>query len=427
MMNILTADRAALEALHRDLIARFDACKAKELKLDMSRGKPSKAQLDLCEPMLTVLTKSEELMDGKTDVRNYGVLEGIASCRALFAEILEVPADNIIVGGSSSLSMMYDTMMRLWVFGASGHTPWSKLDKVKWLCPVPGYDRHFAICQQLGMKMIPIPMLDDGPDMDMVERLAGEDPAVKGIWCVPKYSNPEGKTYSDQVVRRFVSMKTVAPDFRIFWDNAYVVHHLTNEHETLLNIFHEAKKHGTEDRVLEFCSTSKISFAGAGVAAMAASDGNIAWAKKIMSVQTISADKINQLRHVRFFKNRAGVEAHMKKHAAILKPKFDMVLSMLEKNLGGTGAGSWHTPKGGYFISFDAMPGCARRISQLCREAGVVMTGAGATFPYGDDPQDSNLRIAPSLPPVSELEQAAEIFCVCALLAAVEKQLSQPN
>ncbi|MBQ1705416.1 MAG: aminotransferase class I/II-fold pyridoxal phosphate-dependent enzyme [Clostridia bacterium] len=426
-MNILTADRAALEALHRDLTARYDACKAKGLKLDMSRGKPSKAQLDLCEPMLSVLTKSEELTDGKTDVRNYGVLEGIASCRALFAEILEVPADNVIAGGSSSLNMMYDTMMRLWVFGAPGCTPWSKLDKVKWLCPAPGYDRHFAICQQLGMEMITVPMLDDGPDMDMVEKLAAEDPAVKGIWCVTKYSNPEGKTYSDEVVRRFAAMKTAAPDFRIFWDNAYIVHHLTDDHEELLNIFDEAKKCGTEDRVLEFCSTSKISFAGAGVAAMAASDSNIAWTKKIMTVQTISADKINQLRHVRFFKDRAGIEEHMKKHAALLKPKFDMVLSMLEKNLGGTGAGSWHTPKGGYFISFDAMPGCAKRINQLCKEAGVVMTGAGATFPYGNDPQDSNLRIAPSLPPVSELEQAAEVFCVCALLAAVEKRLSQLN
>lgn len=424
-MNILTADRASLESLHQELTARFEECKARQLKLDMSRGKPSKAQLDLCEPMLTVLAKNEDLADGKTDARNYGVLEGLPSCRQLFAELMEVPADNVIVGGNSSLTMMYDTMLRLWVFGAPDGAPWSKLERVKWLCPVPGYDRHFTICQQLGMEMIPIPMLDDGPDMDLVEKLAAEDPAVKGIWCVPKYSNPEGKTYSDKTVRRFASMKTAAPDFRIFWDNAYIVHHLTDEHDELLNLFDEAKKHGTEDRVLEFCSTSKISFAGGGVAALAASDRNIAWTKKLLSAQAISADKINQLRHVRFFQNRAGIEAHMKKHAALLKPKFDMVLSMLEKNLGGTGAGSWHSPKGGYFISFDAMPGCAGRINALCKEAGVVMTGAGATFPYGKDPKDSNLRIAPSLPPVSELEQAAEVFCTCALLAAVEKRLEE--
>ena len=273
--------------------------------------------------------------------------------------------------------------------------------------------------------MIPVPMTETGPDMDMIERLAGEDPAVKGVWCVPKYSNPQGITYSDDTVRRFAAMKTAAPDFRVFWDNAYIVHHLGEEHDELLNIFPEAEKCGTQDRFLEFCSTSKVTFAGAGVAAMAASLDNIAWTKKLMTVQAISPDKVNQLRHVRYFQNVEGLSDHMKKHAAILRPKFDLVLSLLEEKLGGTGAGSWHTPRGGYFISFDALPGCAKRINTLCKEAGVVMTGAGATFPYGKDPQDSNLRIAPSMPPLDELKQAAEVFCTCALLAAVEKRLGQ--
>ena len=424
-MNILTANRKNLETLHAQLTAEYEKLRGLGLKLDMSRGKPARDQLDLCEPMLTVLSHNDQMKDGKTDVRNYGVLEGIPSCRALFAGIMEVPVENVIAGGSSSLTMMYDTMLRLWTFGAPGHEPWSKQGKIKWLCPAPGYDRHFAITQQLGIEMIPVPMTETGPDMDMIERLAGEDPAVKGVWCVPKYSNPQGITYSDDTVRRFAAMKTAAPDFRVFWDNAYIVHHLGEEHDELLNIFPEAEKCGTQDRFLEFCSTSKVTFAGAGVAAMAASLNNIAWTKKIMTVQAISPDKINQLRHVRYFQNVEGLTDHMRKHAAILKPKFDLVLALLEEKLGGTGAGSWHTPRGGYFISFDALPGCAKRINTLCKEAGVVMTGAGATFPYGKDPQDSNLRIAPSMPPLDELKQAAEVFCTCALLAAVEKQLGQ--
>ena len=424
-MNILTADRKSLETLHAQLTAEYARLRGLGLKLDMSRGKPARDQLDLCEPMLTVLSHNDQMQDGKTDVRNYGVLEGIPSCRALFADIMEVPVENVIAGGSSSLTMMYDTMLRLWIFGAPGYEPWCRQEKIKWLCPAPGYDRHFAITQQLGIEMIPVPMTETGPDMDMIERLAGEDPAVKGVWCVPKYSNPQGITYSDDTVRRFAAMKTAAPDFRVFWDNAYIVHHLGEEHDELLNIFPEAEKCGTQDRFLEFCSTSKVTFAGAGVAAMAASLDNIAWTKKIMTVQAISPDKVNQLRHVRYFQNVEGLSDHMKKHAAILRPKFDLVLSLLEEKLGGTGAGSWHTPRGGYFISFDALPGCAKRINTLCKEAGVVMTGAGATFPYGKDPQDSNLRIAPSMPPLDELKQAAEVFCTCALLAAVEKQLGQ--
>ena len=424
-MNILTADRKSLETLHAQLTAEYARLRGLGLKLDMSRGKPARDQLDLCEPMLTVLSHNDQMQDGKTDVRNYGVLEGIPSCRELFAGILEVPVENVIAGGSSSLTMMYDTMLRLWIFGAPGYEPWCRQEKIKWLCPAPGYDRHFAITQQLGIEMIPVPMTETGPDMDMIERLAGEDPAVKGVWCVPKYSNPQGITYSDDTVRRFAAMKTAAPDFRVFWDNAYIVHHLGEEHDELLNIFPEAEKCGTQDRFLEFCSTSKVTFAGAGVAAMAASLDNIAWTKKLMTVQAISPDKVNQLRHVRYFQNVEGLADHMKKHAAILKPKFDLVISLLEEKLGGTGAGSWHTPRGGYFISFDALPGCAKRINTLCKEAGVVMTGAGATFPYGKDPQDSNLRIAPSMPPLDELKQAAEVFCTCALLAAVEKQLGQ--
>ena len=424
-MNILTADRKSLETLHAQLTAEYARLRGLGLKLDMSRGKPARDQLDLCEPMLTVLSHNDQMQDGKTDVRNYGVLEGIPACRALFADIMEVPVENVIAGGSSSLTMMYDTMLRLWIFGAPGYEPWCRQEKIKWLCPAPGYDRHFAITQQLGIEMIPVPMTETGPDMDMIERLAGEDPAVKGVWCVPKYSNPQGITYSDDTVRRFAAMKTAAPDFRVFWDNAYIVHHLGEEHDELLNIFPEAEKCGTQDRFLEFCSTSKVTFAGAGVAAMAASLNNIAWTKKIMTVQAISPDKVNQLRHVRYFQNVEGLSDHMKKHAAILRPKFDLVLSLLEEKLGGTGAGSWHTPRGGYFISFDALPGCAKRINTLCKEAGVVMTGAGATFPYGKDPQDRNLRIAPSMPPLDELKQAAEVFCTCALLAAVEKQMGQ--
>lgn len=422
-MNILTADRTSLLQYRKQLQAEYDACRAKNLKLDMSRGKPCREQLDLCEPMLTVLHCNEDLQDGPTDTRNYGGLDGLRSCRALFAQLMEVPVEQVIAGGNASLTMMYDTMLRLYVFGAPGFAPWRQLEKVRWLCPVPGYDRHFAITQQLGFEMIPIPRGEDGPDMDQIEQLAGADPAVKGVWCVPKYSNPEGKTYSDAVVRRFAAMKTAAPDFRVFWDNAYIVHHLSPRHDRLLNVFEAARDYGTEDRFLEYCSTSKITYPGAGVAAMAASEANIAWTKKLMGVQAIGPDKVNQLRHVRYFKDLAGIEAHMEKHAAILKPKFDLVLSLLEERLGGTGAGRWHSPRGGYFISFDAMPGCAKRINALCREAGVVMTGAGATFPYGNDPQDSNLRIAPSLPPLEELRAAAEVFCTCALLAAVEKRL----
>jgi len=424
-MNFINATKSQLNELYEQLKKQYQDCCCKGLKLDMSRGKPGADQLDISEEMLTVLSKNEELYAGATDTRNYGVLLGMDECRKLFAEILEVPFENVIAGGNSSLNMMYDSMIRLWVFGAPAICkPWSKEEKVKFLCPVPGYDRHFAICKQLGIEMINVPMTDNGPDMDLVEELV-KDPAVKGIWCVPKYSNPEGRVYSDECVRRLASMNTAAPDFRIFWDNAYIVHHITDERPTLLNIFDECAKVGNPDRALIFTSTSKISYPGAGVAAMACSDANVEWTKNIMTIQTIGPDKVNQLRHCRFFKDAKGVEAHMLKHAEILKPKFDAVCEILDRELGNTGIASWITPKGGYFVSFNSLPGCAKRIHQLCKEAGVVLTGAGATFPYGKDPDDKNLRIAPSYPPVSELRDAMEVFCICVKLAAVEKLLAQ--
>lgn len=424
-MNLMKASREELAKLESTLLNEYNTFKAKGLKLDMSRGKPGADQLDLSERMLTVLNKNEDLIADKLDTRNYGVLDGIPACRELFAELLGVPAKNVIAGGNASLTMMYDNIMRLWVFGAPGCTPWSKQEKVKFLCPVPGYDRHFAICQQLGIEMINIPMLEHGPDMDLVEKYVNEDATVKGIWCVPQYSNPEGKTYSDEVVRRFANLTPAAPDFRIMWDNAYCVHHLSDKQDHVLNLFTELEKTGKLDLLFLFASTSKISYPGAGVAVMVCSDANIAWAKKIMGVQAIGPDKINQLRHVRFFGNSEGVLNHMRRHADILAPKFDAVLETLERRIGGTGAGTWHKPAGGYFVSFDAMPGCATRIYELCKEAGLVITGAGATFPYGKDERDSNLRIAPSYPKTEELQVAMELFCTCALLAACQKRMTE--
>ncbi len=423
-MDVRTASREELLALKEELTARYEECCAKNLKLDMSRGKPGADQLNLSEGILTALSKNEDAIFEGTDLRNYGGLDGIPACKALFAEVLGLKPENILIGGNASLTMMYDNIMRLWVFGdCNGNTPWSKLDKVKFLCPVPGYDRHFAICQQLGIEMINIPMHDDGPDMDMIEKLVSEDASIKGIWCVPKYSNPTGAVYSDEVVRRFAALKPAAADFKIMWDNAYCVHHLTDDKIQIPNIFELAKEYGNEDMIFQFASTSKITYPGAGVACLSASVKNIAWVKNILKVQAIGPDKLNQARHVVFFKNAAGIAAHMEKHRAILAPKFQMVLDMLEKNLGGTGAGSWLSPKGGYFISFDSFPGCASRIYELCKNAGVVITDAGATYPYGKDPEDKNLRIAPSYPPVEELKAAMEVFCVCAHLAAVEKLL----
>ena len=391
----------------------------------MSRGKPSKAQLDLSNGLMDVLNGDSDLVssDG-VDCRNYGVLDGITEARKLLADMSEVPERNILIYGNSSLNVMFDTVSRAMTHGIMGSTPWCKLDKVKFLCPVPGYDRHFAITEHFGIEMINVPMTSTGPDMDMVEKLVSSDPAIKGIWCVPKYSNPQGITYSDETVFRFANLKPAAEDFRIFWDNAYCVHHLyEDKQDYLIEILMECKKAGNPDMVYKFSSTSKISFPGSGIAAMAASDANLEDIRSTMRVQTIGHDKVNQLRHVRFFGDIHGIVEHMKKHADILRPKFETVLEVLERELGGLEIGSWIAPRGGYFISFDALDGCAKAIVAKAKEAGVVMTGAGATFPYGKDPHDSNIRIAPSYPTPEELAVAAEVFVLSVKLASVDKIL----
>ena len=419
------------EELQSELASLQDAYngfKAKGLSLNMARGKPSSSQLDLSMPMLDIMTSASDphAADG-SDLRNYGVLDGLPEAKELMASMLEDDPANVIVFGNSSLNIMYDTIARLWMFGTQGSTPWCKLDSVKFICPVPGYDRHFGVTQEFGIEMIPVPMNDDGPDMDAVEKLAAEDASVKGIWCVPKYSNPGGVTYSDEVVRRLASMKTAAEDFRIMWDNAYTVHHLSADpaqQDQLLDIAKACAEAGTTERYYKFASTSKVTLPGAGIAAMAASPANIAEVKKRMGVQTIGHDKINQMRHVLFLKDAQGIAEHMAKHAAIIAPKFELVLSKLEEGLAGCGVGSWTKPRGGYFVSFDAAEGTAKRVVALAKEAGVTMTGAGATWPYKNDPQDSNIRIAPTLPPLEELDQALDVFVVCVKLAAVEKLLA---
>ena len=411
--------------LKSGLEAQFEEVKAKGLKLDMSRGKPSADQLNLSMGMMDTLTSGVDLTceDG-VDCRNYGGLDGIDEAKQLLADMMEVPKDNVIIFGNSSLNVMYDTVARAMTHGIMGSTPGCKLDKVKFLCPVPGYDRHFAITEHFGIEMINVPMTSTGPDMDMVEKLVSSDPAIKGIWCVPKYSNPQGITYSDETVFRFANLKPAAEDFRIFWDNAYCVHHLyEDKQDYLIEILMECMKAGNPDMVYKFSSTSKISFPGSGIAAVAASDANLNDIRSTMRVQTIGHDKVNQLRHVRFFKDIHGIVEHMKKHADILRPKFEAVLEVLERELGGLEIGSWIAPRGGYFISFDALDGCAKAIVAKAKEAGVVMTGAGATFPYGKDPHDSNIRIAPSYPTPEELAVAAEVFVVSVKLASVDKIL----
>lgn len=418
-----------LKVLKSQLEKEFDEVKAKNLKLDMSRGKPSAAQLNLSMEMMDVLNSSSDLIgeDG-VDCRNYGVLDGITEAKQLLADMMEVPKDNIVIFGNSSLNIMYDTIARAMTHGVLGSTPWAKLDKVKFLCPVPGYDRHFAITEHFGIEMINVPMTATGPDMDMVEKLVAEDEAIKGIWCVPKYSNPQGITYSDETVHRFATLKPAAKDFRIFWDNAYGIHHLyEDKQDYLTEILMECKKAGNPDMVYKFSSTSKISFPGSGIAAIAASDANLKEIREMMKVQTIGHDKLNQLRHVRYFKDIHGMVEHMKKHADIMRPKFDAVLETLDRELGGLEIGSWIAPRGGYFISFDAMEGCAKAIVAKAKEAGLVMTGAGATFPYGKDPKDSNIRIAPSYPTLEELKTAAEIFVLSVKLVSIEKLLENAD
>lgn len=408
-----------------ELEARFEEVKAKGLKLDMSRGKPSASQLDLAMGMMDVLNSDSDLKcEEGIDCRNYGVLDGIREAKQLLADMMEVSIENVIIYGNSSLNVMFDTVSRSMTHGVMGNTPWCKLDKVKFLCPVPGYDRHFAITEYFGIDMINVPMTPTGPDMDLVEKLVSEDESIKGIWCVPKYSNPQGITYSDETVRRFAGLKPAAKDFRIYWDNAYGIHHLYEDKQDYLpEILLECKKAGNPDMVYKFCSTSKVSFPGSGIAAIAASTNNLVDIKKQMTIQTIGHDKLNQLRHVRFYKDIHGMVEHMKKHADILRPKFEAVLDVLEKELGDLGIGSWIRPRGGYFISFDALPGCAKAIVAKAKEAGVVMTKAGATFPYGKDPQDSNIRIAPSFPTPEELAMAAEIFVLSVKLVSIDKIL----
>jgi len=411
--------KAALEEEYKTM-------ESKGLKLNMARGKPGFTQLDLCEPMLDIINSASDMktMMGN-DTRNYGDLDGIGECRRLMADMMSVEKDNVIVCGNSSLNVMYDTISRSFTFGVNGSTPWYKLDKIKFLCPVPGYDRHFKITETFGIEMINIPLYDNGPDMDMVEEYVNNDPAVKGIWCVPKYSNPTGISYSDDVVRRFAALKPAAEDFRIYWDNAYCIHHLYEDtQDEILNILDECEKAGNPNMVYIFSSTSKISFPGSGVSAIASSRENIDYILSLMTVQTIGHDKINQLRHARFFKDINGLNAHMKKHAELLRPKFAAVLDALDSEIAGLEIGTWIKPRGGYFISFDSMPGCAKAIVAMCKDLGVVMTGAGATFPYGKDPKDSNIRIAPTFPSVEEMKEAAKVFVLCVKLVSVNKLLA---
>lgn len=415
-----------LRALRTELEKRYDEYAARGLSLNMARGKPSFAQLDLSLPMLDILDSAAILTaeDG-TDCRNYGVVDGLPEAKALLGAMCGADPEDVIVFGNSSLNVMFDTVAHAWSHGVCGAEPWCYLDDVKFLCPVPGYDRHFGVTEHFGIDMIPIPMDEEGPDMDRVTELVEVDPAIKGIWCVPMYANPTGVVYSDEVVRRFANLRPAAPDFRIFWDNAYCVHHLYDEHPTLLNVLDEARAAGNEDIVYEFCSTSKVTFPGAGISALVASKTNRDDIKTQMKAQTIGHDKLNQLRHVRFLKDGAGIEAHMRKHADLIRPKFDAVIGTLERELGDTGLATWTNPRGGYFISFDSLPGCAKAIVAKAKDAGVTMTGAGATWPYRQDPSDSNIRIAPTLPTPEELAQAAEIFVLCVKIVSIDAILEQ--
>ena len=418
-----------LQELRKQLSTKYREYQGKDLRLDMSRGKPSVDQLDLSMGMMDVLSSDDDLTceDG-TDCRNYGVLDGIKEAKELLGDMMEVHPDQIIIYGNSSLNVMYDTVSRSMTQGVMGNTPWCKLDKVKFLCPVPGYDRHFAITEYFGIEMINVPMTPTGPDMDIVEELIANDDSIKGIWCVPKYSNPQGISYSDETVRRFARLKPAAPDFRIYWDNAYTIHHLyDHDQDHLIEILAECKRAGNPDLVYKCDSTSKVSFPGSGIAAIACSQNNLVDIKKQLKIQTIGHDKVNQLRHVRFFGDIHGMVEHMRKHADIMRPKFEAVIEILERELGGLGIGSWTSPKGGYFISFDSLDGCAKSIVGRCKKAGLIMTGAGATYPYGKDPHDSNIRIAPSYPPLSDLILAMELFALCVKIVSIDKLLAEMN
>ena len=421
--------REQLLVLKKELEQQYADIKAQGLALDMSRGKPAADQLDLSMEMMDVLRSDTDLKcETGVDCRNYGVIDGIPEAKRLLGEISEVDPEHIIIYGNSSLNVMFDTVARSFTHGVMGNTPWCKQDKVKFLCPVPGYDRHFKVTEFFGIEMINFPMSPEGPDMDLVVKYVSEDPAVKGIWCVPKYSNPQGYTYSEETVKRFAALKPAAPDFRIYWDNAYSVHHLYDEPENqdhVLNIIDACAEAGHSDMVFEFCSTSKVTFPGAGISAFVSSVANVNEMLASMGAQTIGFDKFNQLRHVRFLKDAESVAAHMNKHAELLRPRFERVLEIFDEDLGGTGIGTWTHPRGGYFISFTGLDGTAKETVAKAKKAGVALTGAGATWPYGNDPHDSNIRIAPSFPSIEELEQAARIFTVCARMTALEKLMEK--
>ena len=422
-MNYCTMTKQDLEKTYAMLQKDFAACKAKNLKLDMSRGKPAKNQIDLVSDILTVLSMPEDCIVDGVDTRNYGELAGIRCAREYWADILDCKPSQVFLGGTASLNLMFDVISRAYSHGLlHSERPWCKEETVKFLCPSPGYDRHFRITEFFGAELVTVPMTEEGPDMDMVEELV-KDPAVKGIWCVPKYSNPDGIIYSQKTVERFAALKPAAPDFAIMWDNAYCIHEFEGEYVPFPDIISLCEEAGNPDMVYEFASTSKITFAGGGISAMAASEANIQYFSKLFFVNTISFDKVNQLRHVLYLKDKVHTIEIMKRHASVMAPKFRTVLDMLEKEVAPCCFARWNSPKGGYFVSLFTMKGTAKRALELCKEAGVVMTGAGATYPYGIDPDDSNIRIAPSLPPVADLEKAMEVFCVCLKLAAVEKLL----